>query len=154
MSALVRRWGRTGFALASSLLWALPAAYWAGSVDLVGGPGPWIGLAVAGVMLVVWVGLLAVAARVPVPPRPRRLALAEMSGRERRWVLAAAAVLVLLIGELNAAATVDWSLIGGAGRAREVAFLLGALAVVAVTVAALLECWRRADREFRTRRDS
>ena len=42
MSGLVQRWGRTGFALAASVIWLLPMAAWAGSVDLYPGPRPWI----------------------------------------------------------------------------------------------------------------
>jgi hypothetical protein len=147
---LVDRWGRGGFGLATSLLWALPAAAWAGSVDLVGGSGPWLALGLAAVMFAVWVGLQLAAARVTVADRPRRFAVGQMGGSERAWLCGAAVALVILIGELNAAATVDWSLVG-VRHARGLALVLAFVALVALTAAVLLECWRRAGREFSRR---
>src|SRR6266481_773127 len=61
MNRLVDRFGRTGFAALTSLIWALPMAAWAGSADL--SPidqtaYPWIALAIGLVMLAVWIALL------------------------------------------------------------------------------------------------
>ena len=61
MNQLVERFGRTGFAALSSLIWALPMAAWAGSADLSPidkTPYPWIALSIGLVMLVVWLVLL------------------------------------------------------------------------------------------------
>src|SRR5437868_10854199 len=91
MTRLVDRYGRTGFAALTSLMWALPLAAWAGSADL--SPidktaYPWIALAIGLVMLGVWLVLVFRIAKVPVKPRRRRLDLARMSTSERRWALA------------------------------------------------------------------
>ena len=60
VNTLVARYGRTGFAALSSVIWALPMAAWAGSSDL--SPidktaYPWIALSIGLVMLVVWLVL-------------------------------------------------------------------------------------------------
>jgi membrane protease YdiL (CAAX protease family) len=82
MNRWVDRFGRTGFAAITSLIWALPMAAWAGSADL--SPidqtaYPWIALAIGLVMLAVWIFLLTRIGRIPVAPRQRRLDLAQMS---------------------------------------------------------------------------
>src|SRR5258706_15978560 len=61
VNRLVERYGRTGFAALSSVIWALPMAAWAGSPDL--SPldktaDPWGAPAIGLVMLVVWLVLL------------------------------------------------------------------------------------------------
>jgi len=61
MNRLVDRFGRTGFAALSSIIWALPMAAWAGSADL--SPidktaTPTIALTIGFVMLAVWLVLL------------------------------------------------------------------------------------------------
>src|SRR3984893_5063045 len=111
MSQLVERWGRTGFALASSLIWALPMAAWAGSVDLVSGPGPWIAFWIGAALLVVWIALLVKVGRTPVSRRHRRYDLRSMSRSERRWNAALALFGIGLIAFLNGAATVDWGIL-------------------------------------------
>src|SRR5438067_8688530 len=112
MHALVRRLGRTGFAALTSLAWGLPMAAWAGSVDLYRGRWPWIALAVGVVLLAAWLVLLRWLSRVPVESRPRRFDLLAMSATERAWNALLAVFVIGLIGWLNAAATVDWSILG------------------------------------------
>src|SRR5438270_13417007 len=142
MTALVTRWGRTGFALAASVIWLLPMAAWAGSVDLYPGPRPWIAFGIGVVLLAAWVALIAWSRGVPVPPRPHRFDVTAMKGDERRWLLACAACGLVIVGWLNGAATVDWSLLRwnpGTG------VFVGALLVVLLAAAAgAAFSWRRA----------
>src|SRR5216684_2558560 len=120
MTALVERWGRTGFALAAAVIWLLPMA--------------------------AWVALVAWSQRVPVPPRPHRFDVTAMRGGERRWLLAFAACGLLIVGWLNGAATVDWSLLRwGAGTA---VFMAVLLAVLVAAVAGAVFSWRRASAAF------
>src|SRR4029077_2339648 len=110
MSRYVDRFGKTGFAAITSLIWALPMAAWAGSADL--SPidktaYPWIALGIGLVMLVVWFVLLSRLGGIPVSPRPRRVDLGQRSNPESIWTLAEAAFGTGLIAWLNAAATVD-----------------------------------------------
>ncbi|TMF85007.1 MAG: hypothetical protein E6I08_14720 [Chloroflexi bacterium] len=142
MSGLVQRWGRTGFALAASVIWLLPMAAWAGSVDLYPGPRPWIAFGIGVVLLLVWAGLLVWARRVPVPERPHRFDLAAMSSAERRWWLAFMACGLVVVGWLNGAATVDWSLLHWSGAAA--AFVAALLLVLAAALAGAVYSWRRA----------
>jgi len=149
MTALVERWGRTGFALAAAVIWLLPMAAWAGSVDLYPGPRPWIAFGVGVVMLAVWVALVVWSRRLPVPSRPHRFDVAAMRGDERRWLLAFAACGLVIVGWLNGAATVDWSLLHwSAGTAAFVAVLT---AVLLAAVAGAVFSWRRASAAFRGR---
>ena len=149
MEKLVQRWGRIGFALAASVLWLLPMAAWAGSVDLYPGPRPWIAFGIGLVMLAVWVGLVAWSRGVPVPERARRFDLAAMSGGERRWLLVFAACGLVVIGWLNGAATVNWSLLRL--NAAGVAFLVGLLLLLAAALAGAVYSWRRASAAARRR---
>jgi hypothetical protein len=160
MSGLVDRFGRTGFALLSSLIWALPMAAWAGSADL--SPidktaYPWIALSIGLVMLVVWLVLLTRLGRVPVATRQRRYDFGQMSSSEKRWGLALAVFLVGLIAWLNGAATVDWaplmSALGG-GKAGPILFAIGLAAFLIVMLVGIFVSWRRADAAFRTRRNA
>src|SRR5258708_31533783 len=108
MNRWVDRFGRTGFAAVTSLIWALPMAAWAGSADLSPVDQtayPWIALAIGLVMLAVWIFLLTRLGRIPVAPRQRRLDLAQMSTSEKRWTLALIAFGAGLIAFLNGAAT-------------------------------------------------
>src|SRR3979411_785799 len=117
MNRFVERFGRTGFAAVTSLIWALPMAAWAGSADLSPidkTPYPWIALTVGIVMLAVWLSIVARLRRIPVSPRQRRLDIAQMSSSEKRWDLALVAFGAGLIAWLNAAATVDWAPLGSA----------------------------------------
>ena len=142
MTALVQRWGRTGFALAASVIWLLPLAAWAGSVDLYPGPRPWIAFGIGMVLLGVWI-------RLPLPERPHRFDLSAMSSAERRWWLAFVACGLAIVGWLNGAATVDWSLLPpNAAGALFVAALL--LVLIAALAGAVLS-WRRASASARGR---
>ena len=159
MTRLVDRLGRTGFAAATSLVWALPMAAWAGTADL--SPidktaYPWVALAVGVAMLVLWVAMLARLRAIPVTPRQRRLDIAQMSAAEKCWTLALVAFATGLIAWLNAAATVDPApLVSAVGEGRTGPTLLaaGLLAFLLVMVAGVALSWVRSSREFRRRRE-
>ena len=75
MSKLVERFGHTGFAAISSVIWALPMAAWAGSSDL--SPvdktaTPTIAFTIGAVLFVVWLILIANLGRIQVTRRQRR----------------------------------------------------------------------------------
>ena len=157
MTSLVNRFGRTGFAALTSLMWALPMAAWAGSADL--SPidktaYPWIALAIGLVMLVAWLILLTRLGRIAVDSHPRRFDLGQMSAAEKRWTLGVIAFATGIIAWLNAAATVDWSPLIEATRAGKPAAILLAVALAAVLVALVAGasfCWRRASAAYRAR---
>ena len=157
MSRLVDRFGRTGFAALSSLIWALPMAAWAGSADL--SPidktaYPWIALAIGLVMLVVWFVLLSRLGRYSVSPRQRRFDLAQMSRAEKVWVLAAVAFATGLIAWLNGAATVDWGPLGaaiGAGKPGPTVFAIGLAAFLIVMVVGIWISWSKETAAYRER---
>jgi membrane protease YdiL (CAAX protease family) len=157
MSRLVDRFGRTGFAALTSLIWALPMAAWAGSADL--SPidqtaYPWIALAIGLVMLLVWIVLLSRLGRLPVTPRQRRFDIRQMSGSEKRWTLAAIAFFTGLIAWLNGAATVDWTPLASALAAGKIGptLLAAALAVFLLAmVIGLALSWRRETAAWRSR---
>jgi hypothetical protein len=157
MNQLVERFGRTGFAALSSLIWALPMAAWAGSADLTPidkTPYPWIALSVGLVMLVVWLFLLSRLRGIPVTPRERRFDIAQMSRSERVWILAAAAFGTGLIAWLNAAATVDWAPLGaavGSGKPGPTAFAAALAVFLLAMVAGVWLSWRRAGAAYRRR---
>src|SRR2546421_7310818 len=122
MTRLVDRFGRTGVAALTSLMWALPMAAWAGSSDL--SPidktaYPWIALTIGIVMLVLWLVLLSRLGRVSVSARQRRFDLKQMSRGERGWTLALAAFATGLIAWVNGAATLDWGAVAAAIPARK-----------------------------------
>ena len=154
---MVDRFGRTGFAALSSLIWALPMAAWAGSADL--SPidktaYPWIALGIGLVMLVVWIVLLTRLGRIHVSPRQRRFDLGQMSRPERIWILAAAAFGTGLIAWLNAAATVDWGPLGtaiGAGKPGPTVFAVVLVIFLVAMVAGALISWRKAAEAYRGR---
>jgi uncharacterized membrane protein len=157
MNKLVDRFGRTGFAALSSVIWALPMAAWAGSADL--SPvdrtaTPTIAFTIGVVMLVVWVGLVASLRRFPVSTRQRRFDIGQMSQSEKRWTLACAAFATGLIAWLNAAATVDWGPLGaaiGAGKVGPTVFAL-ALALFAIAmIAGIAFTWSKESEAFRRR---
>jgi hypothetical protein len=117
VNRLVERYGRTGFAAISSVIWFFPMAAWAGSFDLSPMDKtayPWIALGIGVVMLVVWLVILSRLRAIPVSSRQRRFDLGQMSTGEKRWSLGCAAFLLGLIAWLNAAATVDWGPLGSA----------------------------------------
>lgn len=157
MNRLVDRFGRTGFAALSSLIWALPMAAWAGSADL--SPidktaYPWVALAIGLVMLVVWIVLLTRLGKIPVAPRQRRFDVRQMSSSEKRWTLALFVFVTGLIAWLNGAATVDWAPLGTAIVAGRIGptLLAVALAVfLAVMLAGIWLSWQRETAAFRER---
>jgi hypothetical protein len=157
MNRWVDRYGRTGFAAITSLIWALPMAAWAGSADL--SPidktaYPWIALGVGLVMLVVWFVLLSRLGRIPVSPRQRRFDLAQMSRSEKVWILVLVAFVAGLIAWLNAAATVDWGPLETAvqsGKPGPLAFAAGLAVYVIVAAAGIWFSWRKAGAAFRLR---
>ena len=157
INRLVDRFGKTGFAALSSVIWALPMAAWAGSADL--SPvdrtaTPTIALAIGVVMLVVWLVLIASLRRVPVTPRQRRFDIGQMSPSEKRWTLGCAAFATGLIAWLNAAATVDWGPLGSAIGAGEIGPIVFAavLALFAIAmVAGIAFTWRKESAAFQRR---
>lgn len=159
MNRWVDRFGRTGFAAVTSLIWALPMAAWAGSADL--SPidqtaYPWIALSVGVVMFAVWIFLLTRLGRIPVAPRQRRLDLAQMSTSEKRWTLALAAFGAGLIALLNGAATVDWAPLAaavGAGKVGPILFAVALAVYLAVMLAGIWISWRRSRAAFLQRRN-
>jgi len=157
MTKLVDRFGRTGFAALSSLIWALPMAAWAGSADLSPVDKtayPWVALAIGLVMLVVWLVLLSRLGRVKVVPRQRRFELNQMSRSEKRWILALAAFATGLIAWLNGAATVDWAPLVSAVTAGKIGPALLAAVLAAFLIAMLTGIaisWRRATAAYRER---
>jgi hypothetical protein len=150
LKQLVDRFGRTGFAAITSLMWFLPMAAWAGSADL--SPidktaTPWIALAIGLVMLAVWLVLISRLRSIPVQPRQRRLDIGQMTRPERVWILALAAFVTGLIAWLNAAATVDWGPLGSAlsaGKPGPILFAAGLAIFLAAMVAGILFSWRKA----------
>jgi hypothetical protein len=154
----VDRFGKTGFAAITSLIWALPMAAWAGSADL--SPidktaYPWIALSIGIVMLFVWLFLLTRLGRIPVAPRQRRLDIAQMSTSEKRWTLAFVAFGAGLIAWLNAAATVDWAPLSsavGSGRLGPILFAAGLAAFLLAMVVGIWVSWRKARGAYLARR--
>jgi uncharacterized membrane protein len=157
MKSLVDRYGRTGFAAITSVIWLLPMAAWAGSADL--SPidrtaTPSIALAIGVVMLVVWLVLIASLRRFPMSPRQRRFDLAQMSPSEKRWTLGCIAFALGVVAWLNAAATVDWGPLGSAISAGKIGptLLAAALAIFLVAmVVGVWYTWRREAAAYRRR---
>jgi hypothetical protein len=157
MNTMVDRFGRTGFAALSSLIWALPMAAWAGSADL--SPidktaYPWIALGIGLVMLAVWIVLLTRLRRIPVAQRQRRFDIGQMSRPERIWILAAVAFATGLIAWLNAAATVDWGPLGtavGAGKTGPTLFAVVLAIFLLAMVAGIWFSWRKAGTAYTAR---
>lgn len=160
INKLVDRFGRTGFALLASLIWAIPLAAWAGSADL--SPidrtaYPWVALSIGLVMLVVWFVLVARLRNIPVAKRTHRFDLTQMSNGEKRWTLATAAFGTGLIAWLNGAATVDWGPLTDAVKAGKLGptLLAGGLAAFLIAMlAGIVYSWRRATAAFELRRGS
>jgi hypothetical protein len=160
MTRFVDRFGRTGAAAMTSIIWALPMAAWAGSWDL--SPidktaYPWVALSVGIVMLVVWLILLTRLGRIPVAPRQRRLDFAQMSRSEKRWTLALVAFGAGLVAWLNAAATIDWAPLTaavGSGKLGPILFAAGLAAFLIVMLAGITISWRRSRGAFQHRRSA
>ena len=160
VNRLVERYGRTGFAAISSVIWFFPMAAWAGSFDLSPMDKtayPWIALAIGAVMFVVWLVILSRLRAVPMSSRQRRFDLGQMTASERRWSLGCVAFVIGLIAWLNAAATVDWGPLGTAIGAGEIGPLLfaGALGVyLLVMIAGIAWTARGANRAYAQRLSS
>ena len=158
MNNLVDRFGRTGFAALSSLIWALPMAAWAGSADLTPidkTAYPSMALAIGLVMLAVWIVLLMRLRRIPVFDRQRRLDIGQMSTGEKRWTLAIIAFATGLIAWLNGAATVDWSPLAtaiGAGKIGPTLLAVALAAFLLAMLAGIWISWRKARAAFLQRR--
>jgi hypothetical protein len=154
---MVERFGRTGFAALSSLIWALPMAAWAGSADL--SPidktiYPWIAMSIGLAMHVVWLYLLTRLRSIPVSPRAWRFDIAQMTRHDRIWKHATAAFATGLIAWLNAAATVDWGPLGaagGSGKPGPIAFAAALAVFLVAMVAGAWLSWRKAGVAFRAR---
>jgi hypothetical protein len=157
VNALVERYGRTGFAALSSVIWFIPMAAWAGSSDL--SPidktaYPWIALAIGLVMLAVWLVLLTRLAHVPMSTRQRRFDLGQMTRLEKRWTLITGAFITGLIAWLNAAATVDWAPLDNAvavGKPGPIAFAVALGAFALIMFAGIVFSARRANRAYAER---
>jgi hypothetical protein len=155
VSGLVERWGRTGFALVTSLVWALPMAAWAGSVDLSPGPGPWLAFETGLVLLVAWLVMLTRLGTIPLSNRQRRYDLARMSRSEKRWNAALAVFGIGLIAWLNGAATVNWGILTpslAAGKLGSVALAIGLATFLLVMVFGVVLSWRRSDAGYQRRK--
>jgi len=157
VNRLVERYGRTGFAAISSVIWFFPMAAWAGSFDLSPMDKtayPWIALGIGAVMLVVWIVILTRLRTIPVSSRQRRFDIAQMSAGERRWTLGCAAFILGLIAWLNAAATVDWGPLGsalGRGETGPIAFAAALAVFVVVMIAGIAWTARGANRAYAAR---
>jgi len=160
MSQLVERFGRTGAAAVTSLIWFVPMAAWAGSSDL--SPidqtaYPKVALAIGVVMLIVWFALLTRITKAPASKDQHRLDLAQMSTSEKRWTLGLIAFGSGLIAWLNAAATVDWSPLPaavGSGRPGAILFAIALFAFLIAMLAGLWVSWRKSALAYRLRRST
>lgn len=157
MNRLVDRFGRTGFALLASLIWAIPMAAWAGSADLSPVDQtayPKIAFAIGLVMLAVWLVLISRLGRIEVASRAHRFDIARMSTTEKRWTLAAAAFGTGLIAELNGAATVDWTPLIAAlkeGKPGPTLLAVGLVAFLATMLTGITYSWRKASAAYKAR---
>ena len=157
MTQLVDRFGRTGFAALTSLVWAVPMAAWAGSADLTPidrTAYPGVALGIGLVLLFAWIVMLTQLSKVRVTTRQRRFDLGQMSPSEKRWTLALAAFITGLIAWLNGAATVDWTPLTTAvasGKLGPTLFAVALAGFLCVMVAGIWASWRRETRAFRDR---
>lgn len=157
MNKLVDRYGRTGVAAITSLIWLLPFAAWAGAADL--SPidrtsTPTIAFTIGVVMLVVWLVIVVSLGRFQVTQRQRRFDIGQMSPSEKRWTLGVFTFALGLVAWLNGAATVDWGPLGSAIGAGEIGPILLAIALaifVIAMVAGIVWTWRHETEAFRRR---
>ena len=157
MTRLVDRYGRTGFAAITSVVWALPMAAWAGSSDL--SPidktaYPWVALSIGLVLLVAWLILLTRLGKIPVAPRQHRFDIGQMTPLEKRWALATFAFGAGLIAWLNAAATVDWAPLIAAlqqGKPGPTILAIGLALFLAAMLAGVAFSWRKESAAFQRR---
>ena len=157
MRGLVERFGRTGFAAISSVIWLLPMAAWAGSADLSPidkSATPSIAFGIGVVMLVVWLALVASLGRFPVSKRQRRFDIVQMSSAEKRWTLACLAFALGLIAWLNGAATVDWGPLGSAiaaGKTGPILLAIGLAVFLVAMVAGVVFTWGKETEAYHRR---
>lgn len=157
MTRLVDRYGRTGFAALTSVIWALPMAAWAGSSDL--SPidqtaYPWVALSIGLVMLVVWLILLTRLGKIPVTRRQRRFDIGQMTRLEKRWTVATFAFGAGVIAWLNASATVDWTpliLAVKQGKAGPTLLAAGLALYLVAVLAGLAFSWRKESDAYQRR---
>jgi hypothetical protein len=155
---LVDRFGRTGTAALTSLIWAVPLSAWAGSWDLSPVDKtayPWVALSIGLVMLLVWLVVLSRLSQAPASTRPHRLDFRQMSTSEKRWGLGLAAFFTGLVAWLSGAATVDWTPLGPAlqsGRLGPILLTAALLAYLLIMLAGIWVTWRRSAEAFRRRR--
>ena len=157
MNNLVDRFGRTGFALLASLIWAIPMAAWAGSADL--SPidqtaYPKVALAIGLVMLAVWLVIVSRLRSVNVTPRQHRFEIGQMTAQEKRWTLAAAAFATGAIAWLNGAATVDWTPLVRAiqeGKSGPTVLAVVLAALLIALLAGVTISWRKATAAYKAR---
>ena len=154
MNRLVDRFGRTGAAALTSLIWAVPMAAWAGSADLTPidqTAYPRIALSIGLFMLVVWLVIVTRLPKIKMAPRQRRLDIGQMSAGEKRWTLALAAFVTGFIAWLNAAATVDWAPLGAAlrnGQPGPALFAVGLAGFLLAMLFGIWLSWRKARTAF------
>lgn len=157
VNRLVERYGRTGFAAISSVIWFFPMAAWAGSFDLSPMDKtvyPWIALGIGVVMLVLWFAIVARIRTLPMSGRQRRFDIGQMTSGERRWTLGCAGFVLGLIAWLNGAATVDWGPLGSAlarGEAGPAVFAAVLALFVVIMVAGIVWTVRGANRAYALR---
>ncbi|MGH7763758.1 MAG: hypothetical protein ACREOM_05005 [Candidatus Dormibacteraceae bacterium] len=158
MARLVDRFGRTGTAALTSLIWAIPMSAWAGSWDLSPVDKtayPWVALSIGLAMLAVWLVVLSRLGRLPASKRPHRFDFGQMSTSEKRWSLGLAAFFCGLVAWLSAAGTVDWTPLGPAlqsGKLGPILLAMALLAYLLVMLGGIWFTWRRSGEEFRRRR--
>ena len=140
MNKFVDRYGRTGVAAITSIVWLLPFAAWAGAADLSPidrSATPTIAFTIGVVMLALWLVLVASLGRFQVTPRQRRFDIGQMSPSEKRWTLGVFAFALGLVAWLNAAATVDWGILSSAIGAGEIGPILLAIALAIFVIVVL-----------------
>src|SRR5260370_32455925 len=108
MNRLVDRYGRTGVAAITSIIWLLPFAAWAGAADLSPidrSATPTIAFTIGVVMLALWLVVVASPGPFQGNPPPRRFDICQMSPSQKSWTLGGFAFAPRLLASLHAAAT-------------------------------------------------
>ena len=141
----------------ASLIWFVPMAIWAGSVDLQPGIGPWIAFAAGLLLLIAWLTMLTQLRRYPVEAGPRRLDVRRMTAAEKGWNALFFGSAVAVIGWLNGAATVDWSGVMPAVATGQIGALVltaGLTILFVLGAAGAVFSWLKAGAAFRRRSGS